>query len=286
VASGIKDILIAHQVVGPDKISRLVNLQRHADVMVSVDSLDNVKNISQAAADLDVKVRVLVEVNIGMNRCGLTPGQAVVDLSKQIASLPGIRFAGLMGYEGHLMGIEKHEEKKRCVEEAIGLLVQSAEMVRAAGLEVGIVSTGGSGDYSISAHIPGITEIQAGGAVFTDVLYRKWGVETMPSLFIISTVVSRTSPLRAVVDAGRKAMNSEAAMPEIVGVPGAKLISTHAEHGLLDLNGPQVPVRVGDKVNFIVGYGDNTVYLHDQLYGVRKGKVELVWDIQGRGKLA
>ena len=158
VASGIKDILIAHQVVGPDKISRLVNLQRHADVMVSVDSLDNVKNISQAAVDLGVKVRVLVEVNIGMNRCGLTPGQAVVDLAKQIASLPGISFAGLMGYEGHLMGIEKFEEKKRCVEEAIGLLVQSAEMVRAAGLEVAIVSTGGSGDYSISALVPGVTE--------------------------------------------------------------------------------------------------------------------------------
>jgi D-serine deaminase-like pyridoxal phosphate-dependent protein len=284
-AAGIKDILVANQVVGPQKVTRLVKLRRVADVMVAVDSLANAQEISQAASEEGVTIRALIEVNSGMDRAGLDPGEQVVEFARKVVALPGIDLAGVMGWEGHAVAIGDPEEKNQVVHKAVGSLIHSAEMCREAGLEMRIVSCGGSGTYTITARIPGVTEIQAGGAVFTDVAYRRWGVGLEPSLFVLATVTSRPTPTRAIVDAGRKAMNGDAAMPEPRNWKGLRLTSLHAEHGLLELDSPNEPLRVGDKVDFIVGYGDNTVFLHDILYGVRNNKVESIWTIQARGKL-
>ena len=285
-AAGVKDILIANQVVGASKVARLVSLRRHADVMVAVDSLENVQNISQIAVRAGVVVRVLIEVNTGMNRCGLEPGAPVVEFARQIAALPGIDLAGLMGWEGHVAALKDAEEKQRRCREAVGLLLRSADMCRAAGFRISIVSGGGSGTYQITARMPGMTEIQAGGAIFTDVTYRSWGVDLDCSLFVLATVVSRPTPTRAVIDAGRKAMGGESTMPQVKAVAGARLVKMNAEHGILELDGARIPLKVGDKIDLVVGYGDNTVFLHDHLFGVRNGKIETAWAIQGRGKLS
>lgn len=284
-ATGIKDILIANQVVGPIKVTRLVNLRQHADVMVAVDSLENAREISQAASSVGGSVPVLIEVNSGMDRCGVEPGQPAVDLAMKVTALPGVQLAGVMAWEGHVRRIADPDEKRRRCHEAVGSLVQSAEMIRATGLEAPIVSCGGSGTHTITSHIPGVTEIQAGGAVFSDVAYSSWGVETECSLFVLATVVSRPMATRAVVDAGFKAMNGWVAMPEPRSVQGAQLTVLDAEHGIMELESADVSLQVGDKIDFIIGYGDTTIYLHDQLFGLRDGKVETVWDIQGRGKL-
>ena len=287
VAAGIKDILIANQVVGAQKVTRLANLRRQCDVIVTVDSLENVTEISQAATEKEVTIRVLIEVDAGMHRAGLQPGEPVLRFAKEVArfSSQGIELAGVMAYEGHTCDIADPEEKRRQVHVAIEPVVRSSEMCRKAGFSMPIVSCGGSGTYTITARIPGVTEIEAGGAVFSDVTYRSWGVELDPSLFVQATVTSRPTPTRAIVDAGRKAMDGQTSMPEPRDVGGATVSSLHAEHGLLELAGKDVKLRVGDKLDFIVGYGDNTVYQHDVLYGVRKGKVEVVWPILGRGKL-
>jgi len=284
-AAGIRDILIANQVVGESKVTRLANLRHYTDVIVAVDSLENAADISRAAVSAEVVIRVLIEVNSGMNRCGLEPGAPVVEFARQVAALPGLDLAGLMAWEGHVVDITDPEEKRRRCQEAVGALLRSAEMCRAVGFKVPIVSCGGSGTYKITARMPDVTEIQAGGAVFTDLTYRSYGVDLDCSLFILATVVSRPTPTRAVVDAGRKAMNGSTIMPQVTGIPGARLVELNAEHGILELDGPDVPIKLGDKINFIVGYGDNTVFLHDHLVGARNGKVEAVWDIQGRGKL-
>ena len=284
-AAGIKDILIANQVVGPIKISRLVNLQRHADVMVAIDSLNNAQEISQAATRAEVRVRALIEVNVGMDRCGVQPGAPVVDLATKVAALPGFRLAGVMSWEGHVLGIKDQKEKEIRCKDAVSALVRSAEMCRTSGLEVSIVSCGGSGTYKITSAIGGVTEIQAGGAVFADVAYRIWGVDTPYALFVQATVISHPSATRAIVDAGRKAMSGEVVMPQLWGVEGAQLTALHAEHGILQLAGQEVHLQIGDKVDFVVGYGDSTVFLHNQLWGVRNGTVEIAWDISARGKL-
>ena len=284
-SAGIDSILIANQIVPRGKIARLAFLQRQADVMVAVDHLDNAKDISNAAERAGFRIGVLVEVNIGMNRCGTLPGSPTVELARQIADLPGIELRGLMGWEGHVVDMADREEKERACVRAIESLVHTADMARSHGLELPIVSCGGSGSYTITAKVPGVTEIQAGGAVFGDVTYAKWGATTQCALHIQATVTSRPSPSRAMVDAGFKTMSGDVSMPEVVGLPGVTLTGLDAEHGYLTIENDDVQVRPGDRVNFHVGYGDSTVFLHDTLVGVRNGKVEAVWEIQGRGKL-
>jgi D-serine deaminase-like pyridoxal phosphate-dependent protein len=129
-----------------------------------------------------------------------------------------------------------------------------------------------------------VTEIQAGGAIFGDITYRKWGAGTQEALFILATITSRPTTGRAVVDAGRKCMNGEVSMPEVIDLPGIRLASLSAEHGTLEMDGTAPQLQVGEKLNFVAGYGDFTVFLHDRLVGVRQGNVEVVWEIQGRGK--
>lgn len=284
-AGGVKDILVANQVVGEIKIARLCALRHHTNIMVSVVDLENVEEISKQAVNAEVKIRVLIELNVGMNRAGIEPGQGVVDFAYKLVQLPGIELAGIMGWEGHVVSIEDPTAKQVECEKAIRSLVETAELCRKQGIPIDIVSCGGSGSYRISAHIPGITEIQAGGAVFGDVTYRRWGGAFDCSLFVLSTVTSRPTSFRAIIDAGHKTMDGEVSMPEVLGLPGATLVTLSAEHGYLELDDPNLPLKTGDRVNLIVGYGDWTVCLHNQLVGVRKGKVEVVWDISGRGKL-
>ncbi len=284
-AAGIRDILIASQVVGQAKVTRLANLCHHADVIVAVDGIDNIRQLSGAANRAGVSIRVVVEVNTGMDRCGVPPGESALNLAKQVDELPGLRFSGVMGWEGHTVGIEDPDEKKRCVQQAVGSLVATAQMIRSTGLAVSIVSCGGSGSYRITSLIPGVTEVQAGGAVLGDVTYTGWGAQTEPGLFILATVISRPAPERAVVDAGRKAMNGEVAMPVARNFPELHLRKLNAEHGVLVVDDPEARIKVGDKLDFIAGYGDNTVFLHDYLFGVRNGKVEIAWEVQGRGRL-
>jgi D-serine deaminase-like pyridoxal phosphate-dependent protein len=284
-ASGVKDILIANQIVGRTKITRLVNLCRHVDVMVSVDCIDNAREISEIASASDSHVRAVIEVNIGMNRCGVEPGRPVVDLALEMAKLTSVELVGVTAWEGsRIVHIKDPDEKKKQCELVVGRLVESARMCRAQGLQMPIVSCGGTGTYTITSHVPGVTEIQAGGGVFSAVAYRDWGVNLDYALFVLASVVSRPSATRAIVDAGQKTMNGGLAMPIVRHLPGVRLVALHSEHGLLELENAEVDIHVNDKLDFVVGYGDYTINLHDQVYGVRKGSVEAVWDNWARGK--
>jgi len=284
-AAGIDDILIANEIVGAEKMARLVNLRRQADVIVCVDSIENAEALGAAAAAKGVVLRVLVEVNIGLNRCGVEPGAPAVTLAGKVAALPHLRFSGLMGWEGHLASKPPSEEKRRACEAAVLTLVATADACRATGLPVEIVSCGGTGTYQYSATVPGVTEIQAGGGIFGDVAYRKWGVDHECALTILTTIISRPTPTRVVFDAGRKAMGREVVLPELKDVTGAGPLRLSAEHGDFELDAPRSEFRVGDRLEVVVGYGDTTVCLHDTLVGVRDDAVEVIWPILGRGKL-
>lgn len=285
-AGGIGDILVANQIVGPVKIQRLVNLQRHADVMVAVDNWDNIREIDAAAIATGVRVRVLIELNTGMNRAGVLPGQPTVDLAKKVAPLKGVKLAGLMTWEAHTLRISDPAEKKKAIEAAIATFLDTVKACRDAGVEIGIVSCGGTGTYWITATQKGITEIQAGGGIFGDVLYRKsFGVEHPYAMTVLATVTSRPEPTRIICDAGKKTMTGDAAMPEPIGLGALAGMALSAEHTIVNLAEPSDTPRVGDKLEFVVGYTDTTLNLHDELVGIRKGRVEVVWPILGRGKL-
>jgi D-serine deaminase-like pyridoxal phosphate-dependent protein len=284
-AGGIKDILVANEIVGEIKIARLISLRHHADVMVCVDDLTNARDISRAAKDAGVRIRVLMELDTGMERSGRLPGPAAVEFARQVADLPGLEFSGVMGWEGHCVRIMDPLEKRIAIETSVGKLIEMADECRSAGLPVHIVSCGGTGTFHYSSRMPGVTEIQAGGGIFGDLTYHKWGAGVEFSLFVMAAVNSIPLPGRAVINGGRKTMNSEYTVPEARDIPGAKLSRFSAEHAVLEYDPAKNDLKVGDILHFIVGYGDLTMFLHNQLIGVRNGKVEMVWDVLGRGKL-
>ena len=190
-----------------------------------------------------------------------------------------------MAWEGHTLGIEPIEKKRKAIEAAVGLLTDSAERCRAAGLPIDIVSCGGTGSYWITARQPGVTEIQAGGGVLGDAMYRqRFGVDHDCALRIAATVTSRPTPQRVICDAGRKTMSVEPTTPQVQGIAVTEA-KFSAEHGSLTLAEPSAEPGVGDRLEFIAGYSDTTVFLHDTIYATRDGVVEAVWPLLGRGRL-
>jgi D-serine deaminase-like pyridoxal phosphate-dependent protein len=131
-----------------------------------------------------------------------------------------------------------------------------------------------------------VTEVQVGGAIFSDMHYRThYHVDFVPALIVLTTVTSRPTPTRIVVDAGKKAMSGDAAMPEPCGLPPISAMKLSAEHTRIELAHPSVAPKIGDTIAFIVGYSDTTVHLHDEIVGIRGERIETVWRVAGRGKI-
>jgi D-serine deaminase-like pyridoxal phosphate-dependent protein len=288
-AAGIKDILIANQVVGERKIQRLTNLAAYTNVIVCVDDPENVRNLSRAAEEKNVKLRVLVEIDIGNARCGVEPYQPALELSKFVHQSPGLIFMGLMGYDGHLTFQVDPNDRERLAIEANTRLVETRDFIESAGLKVLIVSASGTFTYKYAAKIKGITEIQAGTYLLMDTAFREKGVEEFDcALSVLSTVISR--PCRpgaedlAIIDAGRKCIEIFYGYPEVKHPSGATLFSMPQEHGRLRLEGSARELKPGDKVELWVRDANGTVNLYDKFYATRNGTVEAVWDIPGRGK--
>jgi D-serine deaminase-like pyridoxal phosphate-dependent protein len=151
---------------------------------------------------------------------------------------------------------------------------------------VAVVSCGGTGTFPYCVEPSGVTEVQVGGGIFTDVHYRDhYHVDFPCALTILATVTSRPTPTRIVLDAGKKAMSSDAAMPEPIGLPAIRQIRLSAEHATIELAQPSEFPAIGDRLNFLVGYSDTTVHLHEQLFGIRNGRIEAVWRVDARGAL-
>ncbi len=284
-AAGIDDILVANQIVTPAKITRLVNLRAQVDVKVAVDDAANVSAIGIAAQAKGVIVGLLIEVDTGMNRSGTQPGAATLALARHIAATPGVALRGLMTWEGHNLEHQDPQVKQRGIEDSVGKLLETAALCRASGLPIDIVSCGGSGTYQITARIAGVTEIQAGGGIFCDMMYQGWGVTLEPALFVKASVTSRPAATRIILDAGFKTMTRGFAQPKPLGVEHLASSAYSAEHCILTLSAPDAGHPVGSALDFIVGYSDATVFVHDVLYGLRAGVVETVWPVLGRGKL-
>jgi D-serine deaminase-like pyridoxal phosphate-dependent protein len=285
VAAGIKSILIANQVVGPGKAARLANLCRQAEVIVGVDSIENIAELDTAGQQKGVRIPVVVEVDNGMHRCGVQPGAEAVALSRTVQGHAGLHYMGLMAWEGQARKLQNLAERKEATEKAVGLLVQSAALCKQAGLPVQIVSCGGTGTEEISSHIQGVTEIQAGNIVLHDLWYASLGVDREFALTLLSTIISRPTPTRLVTDGGKYALGTDMVLPRPKDLTGILSVHFAAEHAVIELEAPNSQLKTGDKLEWIVGYGGTTVILHDEMYAVRDGIVEAVWPVAGRGKL-
>jgi D-serine deaminase-like pyridoxal phosphate-dependent protein len=286
-AAGIRNILIANQIVGAAKVQRLIELTDRADPIVAVDSIPNLDELAAVVSARGKTLKVVIEVDIGMNRAGVAPGAPVVALAGEIARRPSLRFAGLVAWESQATRIVDVVEKERTIIDAIGHLNASADACRQVGHVVEIVSCGGTGTFPSCTRQPGVTEVQVGGAIFSDMHYRThYHVDFPFALTVLATVTSRPTPARIVLDAGKKTMSGDAAMPEPIGLPATKAVKLSAEHSTIELDLPSERPKIGDRVEFVVGYSDTTVHLHEQMIGMRNGRVEAVWRIAGRGKIS
>lgn len=284
VEHGVRDILIANQVVGPQKIDRLLRLASRADMMVAVDCRDNVTALAAGATAAGATLRVLVEVDVGMQRCGVRSVAEAVELARHVERSRGLSFAGLMGYEGHAVMIPDRAERQRLATAAIATLTEAARAVRAAGLPVAIVSAGGTGTYDITGAHPGVTEIQAGSYVLMDARYRQVDIPFACALTLVTTVISVPDARTAIIDAGMKAMTFEFGLPEVTGRPGVSLALLSEEHGHLLVEG--TPLCVGDRLELLPSHSDTTINLHEHLYALRGERLETIFAVEARGKFA
>lgn len=278
--SGIQGILLANEIAGAIAIERFVHLSRTTDIMVGVDNEKIVASLAAASAGAKVQLSVVVDVNTGMGRCGVSPGEPALALA-QLAVAQGLRFRGLIGYEGHCVRLLPGPQKVEGVHQAMGQLVNTANLIRSRGLAVEIVSAGGTGTYSISGRFPGVTEIQGGSYLLMDTDYQTVCKDFDLALSVLGTVISRTGNERLILDIGLKEISGERGVPVLKNADGARLRKLNAEHAIVDIVDPNFPAQVGDQLELWAHYSDATVNLHRKMYGVRNGEVEETFIVEG-----
>jgi len=283
VDGGIGDVLVANQVVGETKIARLVSLAERARVGVAVDDAENVAALSRAAKAQGVTLGVVVEVDIGMGRCGVSGPEAALRLVRQAIDRPGLEFRGLMGYEGHVMRAKDAATRQEMCMEAMRQLMQAVTHVGNHGIPVPEVSGGGTLTYDISGSYPGLTEIQAGSYALMDTNFRNAGSPFKCAMTVLATVISTPRDGAAIADAGMKSLSTDFGLPETKSPSGMVLQKLAEEHTVLAV-AAGVKVRAGDRIEILPSHGCTTVNLHDTAYAVRNGRVEDVWRVTGRGK--
>ena len=278
---GIEDILITTEIVGHRKIERLISLARKAKVAVVVDDAAAAGEISAACIRAGITLPCFVDVNVGQNRTGVAPGEPAAGLAAAIASEPGLTFAGLQGYEGHLQHIRHVGERKAASARAMQALIETAQRIERRGLRVERLTTAGTGtaSYVDAAGYP--LEIQPGSYAMMDAQYGAVeGVDFEHALTVLTTVISVHAD-RVVVDAGLKACSTDAGMPKPVGLE-ASYLPGGDEHGLL--SGP-AKFFVGMQPELIPGHCDTTINLHDEYIVRRGGEVIGHWPIAARGRV-
>ena len=286
-AAGIEDILITSPVIGAAKIERLVRAARRATIAVVADDAGNIDDLAQSARD--VVIEVVIELDVGQGRCGVPTGPAAAVLAERIAAAAGLRFRGLQGYQGLIQMTPDFGARRDASLKALDLLLETAEQVRGRGIEVAVLTGGGTGTSVIDAARGGLTEIQPGGYIFMDSRYGgiEWddGNPTPfeKSLSLLATVISRPAANRAILDMGYKAVSSDGGLPVPIDAPGADFGFAGEEHGQLVYDGA-CPLEIGDAVAFWPSHCDTTVNLYDRYVCIRNGAVEAVWEIAARGK--
>jgi D-serine deaminase-like pyridoxal phosphate-dependent protein len=280
VSNGFTDILISSELAGNRKATRFIELASRADVKAVVDNAEAVVSIGAAARAKGCRPGVLVDVNVGHHRTGVKPGEPVVALARQILA-EGLRFRGLMGYEGHVGHQTEGPEKNSAYDQAMDALLQCRRGLETNGIPVEIVSTGGTGTHHFSSRHSGITESQAGSYLLMDTNYADTCRDFELTLTVLGTVISRTAGERVVVDAGLKSISGERGLPAVKGESGLRLRKLNAEHGIIGLPNSSVSPKIGDLLELWVCYGDATVNLHDRMYGIRDGEVAEILQLQG-----
>ena len=290
VAGGVGDILIANEVVGAGKLDRLAALARRAKLGVCADAAQNVLDLDAAAARAGVRLDVLVEINVGADRCGVEPGAPALALAREIVGCRNLRFAGLQAYHGGAQHLRSVAERRSAIGRAAGLARSTRELIAATGIPCDTVTGAGTGSFPLELASGVYDELQPGSYVFMDADYNRNEVDaTWPSfeqsLFVWTTVMSRPNSARAVVDAGLKASSVDSGMPLVWRRPGVEFVKASDEHGVLAAAPGVATPALGEKLLLVPGHCDPTVNLYDWFVCARRGVVEALWAVSARGAL-
>ena len=290
--AGITDILIAYPIVGAEKAKRLATIAERATITVSLDSEEAAFAISEAASQRGSKVGILIELNVGFDRCGLSDEVEVLRLAKKITSLDGLEFKGLMFFPGHFGVLPEQRSVLRAqVNEFLDRVFEACTREQ---LPLSIVSGGSTPAAYESDFFHGVNEVRPGTYIFND--RNTVGVSAASlndcALSVLVTVVSTGVPGHAVIDGGSKTFSSDRYQAEdgngfglVKEDHAAQIERLSEEHGHVNIARSEHHYKVGDRLSVIPNHVCTTVNMHDEIYGIRGEQVEVVWRVQGRGKV-
>ena len=291
---GIEKLLLTTSNVTPLKIRRAMSLrQRCDDFIQTTDTAVNARDLSEAAQAAGVVADVVVDVDPGGHRTGITPGAPALELAGLVDRLPGLRLRGLLCYDGGSQHVKGFEARRAQTLERLAAAAETRERMQRAGLSTEIFSGGGTGTYNIDHQTPGFTDVQVGSYVFMDAQYLDIGgaddpdvyTDFRPALTILATVLNAQYEGRATTDAGAKACTINRPWSRIKGETGMCYTSGSDEFGTIRYeDDASRTYTVGDKLELIVSHCDPVVNLYDHMYAVRNGLVEAVWEIAARGR--
>lgn len=291
---GIEQVLMTTVNVTPRKIRRAMRLRkRYESFTQAVDTAANARDLSAAATEAGVVADIVVDIDPGGHRTGITAGAPALELAQLVDTLPGLRLRGLLCYDGGAQHVTGFADRRRRALGSLEAAAETAVQMTRAGLDTGIFSGGGTGTYNIDHETSGLTDVQVGSYVFMDAQYLAIGGAEDPEVYtdfetaltVLTTVLNAQYAGRATTDAGAKANTINRPWPVIAGETGMTYTAGSDEFGTIryEANASRV-YAVGDKLDLIVSHCDPVVNLYDQLYGVRGDTVEVVWPIAGRGK--
>jgi D-serine deaminase-like pyridoxal phosphate-dependent protein len=280
--SGVEDVLLANQLVQPDKVKAVVTAAHAHRITVAVDDVRNVEQLSRAADEAGSELELLIEVDVGMARCGVRSKEEALPLAERIAELPGVRLRGLQGYEGHCMLEPDRAKRVKDAHEANAKVVSVADYLADRDHSCQVISAGGTGTYYITGANPRITEVQAGSYTLMDCFHGNLVPGGFQSaMTVLGSVISRQGNT-IVLDCGRKSVGIDHVAPPLADYPDSTVRYYAEEHCLVDFPGAP-PVGLGDSVEVLPGYGPTTVNLHDVFHVVKDGVVVDIWPVIPRG---
>ena len=264
-----------------------------AGFIQAVDTPTNARDLSAAAAEAGVVADIVVDVDPGGHRSGITAGAPALELAQLVDTLPGLRLRGMLCYDGGAQHVKGFAERRTRALSSLEDAAQTHVQMQRSGLDNGIFSGGGTGTYNIDHETPGLTDVQVGSYVFMDAQYLSIGGadnpdaynDFEPALTVMTTVLNAQYEGRATTDAGAKANTINKPWPIIAGETDITYTSGSDEYGSIRYGAnASRTYAVGDKLELIVSHCDPVVNLYDQMYGVRGDTVEVIWPVAGRGK--
>jgi len=291
MASAADDVLLAYPAVGRAHAARAAAVAGRVRLSVALDSRRALDDLSDACAAAGHEAGVLVEVDVGMGRCGVGEPRAAVELARRTADLDGVRFDGVLFYPGHIR--QPPAEQMEDLDALDARLEEFLAALGDAGLEAGTVS-GGSTPTLFSSHlVGGQTEIRPGTYVYNDRTTAAIGACAWDdcAYTVLATVISTAVAGQAVVDAGSKALGreplrggGEAGLGALLDRPDVVVARASEEHGILDLPSTDWRPAVGDRVRIVPNHVCVSVALHEEVVGVRDGNEVERWRVEARGR--